>query len=151
MSVTLPLYPQQPAPGWCADFVGIPYDMGGRGPDLFDCWGLCWLVLEKHFGVAAPRYEGVEWARHDRTSRTTCGKTINDFAAAYYIPVEAGEERGGEIILLRMAGQPLHCGIVAAPGWMLHSAEGSESALERYDNALWRNRVEGLHRLKALA
>ena len=148
---TIPAYSRDPAPEWCARFVGIPYELAARQPDLLDCWGLCWKVLIDQFKVDAPSYEGVVWSTKDKgLKRAATGEQIEAFAAADYIPIAPGWEAPGDIILLRIAGHPLHCGIVAAQGWMLHSAEGSDSALERYDEMFWRNRVSGFYRLRAL-
>lgn len=38
---------------WLNQYVGIPYEVGGRGPAL-DCWGLCCLVYQNELGIVLP-------------------------------------------------------------------------------------------------
>lgn len=145
MAVTLPPYPQDTPPGWCAPFIGLPYEEGERGPDRFDCWGLAMLVSREQFGVVIPTYEGVHWGPGNRADRNHTAAVIED-EKANYTEIEAGQERPGDLIVLRIASRPLHVGIIAAPGWMIHACDGSDSALERYDGMFWRNRVEAFYR-----
>lgn len=150
--VRLPAYRQDPAPGWCERFIGLPYREGGRGPDDFDCWGILLLVLQEQFGIAVPSYEGVHWGvGRNPAKRIETARTIAAERAAHWRPVEAGQEQPGDCIVLTIARQPLHVGAVASPGWMLHGAEGSDSALERYDGMCWRNRVDGFYRFTEAA
>lgn len=152
MGLALPPYRQEPAPGWCARFVGLPYNEGGRGPDVFDCWGILLLVLREQFGIVVPAYEDVHWGPGgDRAMRRKTASTIASERAAHWSPIPAGQEQPGDCIVLSIAGQPLHVGAVAAPGWMLHGSEGADSALERYDGMCWRNRVDGFFRFTEAA
>lgn len=148
--VRVPTYPQQPPPGWCARFVGLPYAEGARGPDAWDCWGLFWLVLHEQFGVEVPAYEGICWNRNDRASRVAADRHFRDEVEAHWIEIPAGWEQPGDGIALNIAGRPLHVGIVVEQGWMLHSADDADAALERYDGMLWRNRVGGFYRHRSL-
>ncbi len=139
----------QPVPTWAAQYIGIPYALGGRSMDGCDCWGLCVLVIADQFEKNPPRCEGWVW---DAKTRGDIRRSVGDFmdrvASTLFDPVEPGKEEAGDVILLRISGSPLHVGIVAAPGVMLHSAEGADSALERYDGTFWKKRVMGLYRLR---
>lgn len=146
MGVRLPSYPVVAPPAWCSRYVGLPYEEGARGPAKWDCWGLLWLVLQEQFGVEVPNYEGVGWSRKDGASRKAADHHFRDEALANWIEIPAGWEQPGDALALSIARRPLHVGIVATPGWMLHSAEDSDAALERYDGMAWRNRVLGFYR-----
>lgn len=148
MAVVLPSYPRTPAPGWCSRWIGLPHEMGGRGPDAWDCWGLLMLVLDKQAGLKIPAYEGVDWDRDSRESRRGTAEYIAEQRRLNWTPVEPGQERPFDCIVLLLAGRPLHVGCVASPGWMLHSSDGAGSAVERYDSLLWRHRVDGFWRLR---
>jgi cell wall-associated NlpC family hydrolase len=139
------------APGWCAPFIGLPYERGARGPDLWDCWGLLGLVLKKQFGLIVPAYEGVSWKGRDRASHDLVTGVVESESAARWAPValDSMSEQPGDAIVLRIMGHPLHVGVVAAPGWMLHASEDAESALERYDGLCWHNRVQAFWRFAA--
>lgn len=149
MALQLPPYPMQPAPAWVLPYIGLPYEKGARGPDAWDCWGLLLKVHAEQFDIVHPAYEGVQWGK-DRESRTMTADVVNN-EARDWLAVTPGEERAGDALTLAIAGNPLHCGIVASPGWMLHSAEDADSSLERYDGMVWRSRVLGIHRPRALA
>lgn len=147
MGIPLHSRPVCQAPGWCAPFIGLPYDRGARGPELFDCWGLIMLVGHRQFGLPVPAYEGVVWHNgRDKAGRDGTAAVVKRESAALWEPVE--DEQPGDAVVLRMFGEPLHVGIVAAPGWMLHASEGADSALERYDGMAWHARVLGFHRFR---
>ena len=38
------------------DLIGKPYKHNGRGPDFYDCWGLC-LEVAKRLGRELPEYD----------------------------------------------------------------------------------------------
>jgi cell wall-associated NlpC family hydrolase len=148
MGAVLPdSYPVEPAPAWVAEYIGLPFEMGGRGPDAFDCWGLTWLVLRRHFRLTVPAFCGVVWDTDDRATRIEAGGVIKRASETHFEEVKPGRERPGDVILLRISGRPLHIGLVVLPGLMLHTADDSDSATERYDGMLWRNRVEGFYRV----
>ncbi|MBE3605150.1 C40 family peptidase [bacterium] len=59
---------------------------------------------------------------------------------------EAAPEQLGDVILLRVRGQPCHVGVVVARGKFLHAFEGTRSCVERYDGLKWRRRIMGFYR-----
>lgn len=42
-----------------ARYIGSPYQIGGRGPVEFDCWGLLWWIYRSEFGIILPEYPGI--------------------------------------------------------------------------------------------
>lgn len=133
-------------PAWAAEYVGIPYRTHGRGRDGADCWGLLDMVLRERLGQAWRPYEGADWFKGQSPA------TVSRDAVAYasgFTPVRAGEERLGDGILLRMRGHPLHCGLVVAPGLMLHTHEQADSVIESYRTMLWEKRIVGFYRYAA--
>lgn len=149
MRATVPSYSPDPAPGWVAPYIGIPYELRGRSKDGCDCWGLCWIVLEEQFGINAPCMDGVAWDTDSTPfERRRAAQEIIKTQQEYFDAIPAGYEEAGDILLLSLAGHPLHMGLVVAPGWMLHSAHDADSALERYDGMVWRKRVDGFYRVR---
>jgi cell wall-associated NlpC family hydrolase len=59
---------------------------------------------------------------------------------------EVTPEQFGDVILLRVRGQPCHVGVVVARGKFLHSLEGTQSCVERYENLKWHRRTLGFYR-----
>jgi hypothetical protein len=56
------------------------------------------------------------------------------------------QPREYDVVLMRVAGHPVHCGIALSDVWMLHTMRGHGAALERYMGAKWRSRIHGVYR-----
>lgn len=132
-------------PEWTADYIGIPHEPGASSMEACDCWGLLRLAYNAHSGRVLPPYSGPVWR-----SRRQPYEPIGEAAAGYseqFQPVASGEERLFDGILMRMKGIPIHCGLVVAPGWMLHVQQGADATIERYrPSLLWENRIVGFYR-----
>lgn len=129
-------------PAWVGDYVGLPYQEGGRVRSGLDCYGLLRLVINERFGGALPEYEAIVWCE-DRDLLAS----LMEERVRLWQPVRQGRERAGDGVLLRVMGRPIHVGVVIAPGWMLHVESGCDSVLERYDiGTRWERRVLGFYR-----
>jgi len=132
-------------PEWTADYIGLPFREKGRDRDGLDCWGLVRLVLAEQFGVLLPSYAD-DYActlEVSENARLISGRKGD------WSEVPAGEERAGDVLLLRMAGHECHVGIVVAPGIMLHIEAGHDAVWDRYHGLRWKNRVVGAYRWAA--
>lgn len=76
-------------------FLGKPWTPGGRGPDAFDCWGLCAYIYEHVFGASGAALAGFD----DPSSITSLGWT------AIAIP------RAFCVVLMRQRGGWFHAGL----------------------------------------
>lgn len=132
-------------PDWVAAYVGLPYVPGGRerAPGL-DCWGLVCLVWRERFGIESPRFEQVWWEAH--SDNAAIAAVIEANKRSRYQEVAPGAEQAGDAILMRMAGYPVHVGLVVAPGVMLHTHRNVDSCVERYAGFPWSRRVLGFYR-----
>ena len=131
-------------PIWLAHYIGLPFKEHGRDRSGLDCWGLVRLVLAEQFGFHVPSYT-LEY------SRTTDAQAISELISresADWRHIEPGDENLGDVIVLRMRGQPMHVGFVAGDGQMLHVERGINSALERYTTARWSSRIESVYRYR---
>lgn len=139
-----------PKPAWAADYIGIPWRDTGRDRSGCDCWGLARLVLWERFGIEVPLYAGVGYETHDNDALAKLIADERDAAwARAWRPILVAEARAGDLILLAMEKRPIHLGLVAAPGWMLHIEEGVDSACEAYDDMKWGRRVAAVYRHEA--
>lgn len=130
-------------PDWAVDYVGLPFEAGGRGRAGSDCYGLLALVLREQFGKVVPAYDGIGF--EDGCDRAA----LAAFMEAHrmdWIEVPPGQEQPGDGILMRMMGHPIHVAIVVAKGWMLHIEDGIDACLERYDGSKWQKRIMGFYR-----
>lgn len=119
------------------DYSGIPYLRRGRDRQGLDCWGLVRLWYRDELGLALPSFADLD------DGEAATAQELAARAREQWRQVETPE--AGDVILLR--GDPLHVGVVLAPGLMLHTTRKlGASAVERYDTGRWRHRVQGFFR-----
>ena len=129
-------------PDWVNAYVGLPFKEHGRNREGVDCWGLVRLVLAERFGRRLPSYADGYASTGDAAD---IGRLIRGEMGPWR-PVPERGEQAGDVVLMRLLNQPMHVGVVVAPGWMLHIEDGIDACLESYDGARWRRRVLGLYR-----
>jgi len=134
-------------PEWTSRYVGIPFRSHGRDRSGCDCYGLVRLVLREQFGVEVPSYAGDYPDALERAevaaliARRQCSFSAGDGGSWRAIAAPAP----GAAIVLRIAGEPWHVGVVIAERWFLHLRPGTDSCLERYDSIRWRRRIGGFY------
>lgn len=122
-------------------YVGSPY----RFPA--GCWDLVVRVYAEQLGIALPSYSA--WLAEHSERHEYAAKIAEESDAWAEVP--KGQERPGDVVLLRMHGIPSHVGVVAEPGRFLHAVPGTSACLERYRDAAWARRVVGFYRHRAAA
>ena len=130
-----------PVPIWAGHYIGLPFRDHGRDRSGVDCWGLVRLVMAEQFGVALPSL--INEYRH--TADRAIGPLI-EAESAHFTAIAAGQEKQGDIIVLRLHGQPMHIGLVLGDGQMLHAEDGIETSIARYRGPRWLDRIYGFYR-----
>lgn len=125
---------------WARDYIGIPFQYRGREHSGCDCYGLVELVLSEVFDVAVRDFDYAS----DVDETTVADLFEEGLREAEWQRVI--EPRPGDVVLLRIEGHPVHCGIVVGDGRMLHTMEGVNSHIERIDGERWFDRVYGYYR-----
>lgn len=121
-------------------FIGIPYRNRGDSFDGCDCWGLVWLFHRHALGRTIPRYAGyLDAEGPDIPARIRAG-----WAEWQDIPIGAAE--AGDVLALRVAGLPVHVGVVVSPGTMLHVLDGRMSCLESFTTGAWSRAIARIGR-----
>lgn len=133
-------------PGWCARFIGAEFEARGRGP-RYDCWGMARAVWQEQFGLDVPSYAEGYATTNDREEIAALIRG----ALGPWRPVALEEARAGDGLLLRMQGEPMHVGVIVAPGRFLHVIQGANACLDDYRRPQWARRVLGVYRHEALA
>lgn len=131
-----------PIPFWAGHYIGLPFREHGRDSAGLDCWGLVRLVLAEQFGLAVPSYAHAYTAS---TREDELGPLIRRESRKWR-RVPAGQESCGDIVVLRMRGEPMHVGIVLGDRSMLHIDRRIDSAIEPYSSLRWKDRVIGFFR-----
>lgn len=134
-----------PVPLWAGHYIGLPFLDHGRDRRGLDCWGLVRLVLAEQYNQPLPSF--IHEYQHTRAVDAISTLIQREIPAWENIP--AGHEHCGDVVVLRLRGQPLHVGTVLGDGQMLHIESGINSAIERYTGPRWQDRVFGFYRFKS--
>jgi cell wall-associated NlpC family hydrolase len=123
------------------DYIGIPYVSKGRSFKGCDCWGLVYLYYKHEYNIELPTY--TSWYI-DVENLSVLDYTVNTNKNKDYILVD--KPQVGDIVLFRIKGYVVHCGVYIGNGEFLHNFFGTNSCIERLDSVKWNKRVEGFYR-----
>ena len=131
-----------PVPIWAGRYIGLPFRDHGRDRSGLDCWGLVRLVLSGQFGIAMPSLA----AAYEHTLALDDISSVIAREIPHWQEIAAGQERCGDVIVLRLHGLPLHVGVVLGDAQMLHVEARIDSAIESYAGLRWKDRIHGFYR-----
>ena len=127
---------------WAREYVGIEFAEHGDGRDGANCWGLVRLVQREQCDRTIPVY-GLRTV--DPTDSAAVAREVAQ-AIGEWMEVAPGREEEFDAVLMRIAGEPCHIGIVVRAGTMLHIRRGANAIIERYESIKWRSRIIGFYR-----
>lgn len=134
-------------PAWVTQYIGLPFQELGRGPDAFDCWGLVRWILLREADIEAPDYSE---AYQDVGDRVAVPRAIKRGLERDFVSVERPELF--DLIIIRTGGRSIpvaamHVGLVLDRSSFIHVPEGAQlSTLDRYTERMWERRIEGFWR-----
>ena len=131
-----------PIPYWAGQYIGLPFVEHGRSIYGLDCWGLVRLVMFEKFNLVLPDYSKEYSNTYSKSEISALIKREN----VKWHEIHAGKEKLGDIIVLRMRGEPMHIGLVLGDSRMLHIERHVNSAIEPYNNNRWKDRIVGFYR-----
>jgi cell wall-associated NlpC family hydrolase len=129
---------------WVKKYIGVPFVSNGRAKDGCDCYGLSRLVLLNEYGVQLPELSD------DYTDALNLAETARLFAehlptlAVEKIPEQ--EERA--VVVITEHGRPVHIGVVAGGGYILHTGIKTGAVCQRATHPGLRGRIEGYYRVR---
>jgi cell wall-associated NlpC family hydrolase len=130
-------------PAWAAKWVGLEFESKGRGPERFDCWGLCRAAVIERFGVALPMY--VEGYR-DAEDAAEVARVVAAALPAWRA-VGTEERREGDVVLLRtQSGHGAHVGLLVGDGFVLEMLPHVRSVCTRSGGPIFGPRILGAFR-----
>src|SRR5690606_26338934 len=109
-------------------------------------WGLLALIYSERLGIVLPSFRD----DYQTTADAEAVTGLIDGHMQPWRPIEAGQERAGDALLMSMGGRPRHVGVVVAPGHVLHIEDGAGSIVESYRSSRLRRRVLGFYRHESL-
>ena len=101
-------------------YIGRPWVAGAQGPDSFDCWGFVRYVLKHEYGYAVPQVNV-----NPECLRDVLHAFRTDLAFTAFM--EVPYPRGGDVVLMRQAKNPVHAGLWldVDGGGVLHCVRGN--------------------------
>lgn len=130
-------------PSWITGYLQLPFQEHGRTRAGLDCYGLVRLILAEQQGIALPSY-AEDYAT--TTDVEAIAALVRGEVASAWRAVPVSEARLCDVAILRMAGQPMHVGLVLDQPYFVHTMRGAWSCVERWDALLWRKRLLGVVR-----
>lgn len=127
-------------------YIGTPWESGGRNKDdALDCWGLVWSIYNEVYGLYLPSLSDIHIANGFTETAEAISSVYPSIHKNFYEPDDTQE---GDIIMLNMAGQPIHIGVCLDHQRMIHTTQKVGCVVEKFKQRVWLNRVEGIYRHK---
>lgn len=135
-----------PALGWSNCYVSPPVGFvdGGRDPAGWDCWGLVRWVYEHELGLALPSHDD----EYDSVNDSPALLRIFEAEREAWTQVE--KPQSFDVAWISIAGRECHVGLVVEPGTLLHVLDRAGTRLVRTESPLWKRRIHGYYRHRAL-
>ena len=105
-------------PAWVSQYIDLPFEK-------YNCWQLICLVYSEQFNIDIPSFDDEYVHALDAENINT----IYQREMQLWQPVTAPAL--GDIIVLRVGGQPWHAGLVLTARDMLHTEKKLNSEIER--------------------
>jgi cell wall-associated NlpC family hydrolase len=129
---------------WVKKYIGIPFVSNGRDKDGCDCYGLVRLVLLSEYGVTLPELSD------DYTDALNLTQTARLFAE--HLPALAVEKipepEEKAVVIITERGRPVHIGIAAGGGYILHTGVKTGAVCQRAAHPGLRGRIGGYYRVR---
>lgn len=120
------------------DYIGIPYGNRGRTHAGCDCYGLISLIYADMRGIILDPLDG--YSNSDDAKQV---QTVIEKESRHWLKVD--KPKVYDVIVFRMKGKPCHVGMYIGGGKFIHSLKNRNSCVERLNNAVWVNLVEGYY------
>ena len=132
------------------EYLGIPFEDGGRDRCGCDCWGLVRLVLYEKHGVTVPAYGDIGVADLLHIARTM----QQAVATGPWAEVKRDQLQAGDVVVLKNILKPVqfpcHVGIMIDGNKMLHTEFAAGAHIVLVDDKTVKDRIICYRRHKDL-
>lgn len=135
-----------PIPFWAGYYIGLPFEEHGRTISGLDCWGLVRLVFGEQYNICLPSYAQ---AYDSTNNEKELGPLIRKESSKWR-RIKKGQEQLGDVIVMRIRGEPMHVGLVLGDHTMLHVQRNINSCIEKYKKRRWKGRIIGFFRHRGM-
>lgn len=127
---------------WVQEYIGIPFQSGGRDRRGLDCYGLIRLVLMEQYECTLPLLDG----KYDNALN------LYDTSPLFFqqLPILTEKIAGPQeraLALLEMHQLPCHLGLFCGGESIIHSRAGVGVVAERLDSRRLPGRITGWYRV----
>lgn len=136
---------------WVSQYIGIPYKPLGYTREGCNCWGLVNLIEHEVFHRWTPKHDSFEYnGPEDRIEATAIikGGLAHALRLSWFELKDQKMMNEGDVILLKLYGLPIHCGVAISSSKMIHIMKGIDSCIERVWTPLWERRMFGVYRCR---
>lgn len=119
-------------------YIGIPFEYGGRTRKKLDCYGLVMLLYKDIHGIEIP----------DVISPTFLAD-IADLVSVEKLKWEPCELEVGAVIIFNVRGYGCHVGYYLGNDKMIHTWEGTGGVMIERISFSWKHRIMGVYRWKS--
>ena len=119
-------------PKWVGKYIGLPFEQ-------YNCWQLMCEVYNTEFDISLPHFEN----EYENSKDAKNIKAIYEREFKRFKKIE--HQKDFCFIVIRMQGQPWHCGLVVDTNVMLHTERGIGAVCQRFNTLEWKNRVIGYY------
>jgi cell wall-associated NlpC family hydrolase len=127
------------------DLLGVEFQYGGRGPAVYDCYGLVMECERRSTGREIPDYRSPK-ALEEIASKMA-GEKYRWICVAKKeegVPIPFSAMQPGRALEIRVRGYACHVGFIHKPRKFLHTWEGTGGVTQE-DIELWRARILGVY------
>jgi cell wall-associated NlpC family hydrolase len=121
----------------------VPFQERGRSHAGIDCWGLVYLIHREQLGSFVPAYDGAYECSDDREEIAALIRKERELSWA---PVPADRVQEGDVVVLRILGEPWHCGVMLDKTMFVHIERNALVVRESIESMRWAKRIEGFYR-----
>ena len=127
---------------WVQEYIGIPFQSGGRDRTGLDCYGLIRLILMEQYGCTLPLLDG----KYDNALN------LYDTSPLFFqqLPILTEKIAGPQeraLALLEMHQLPCHLGLFCGGESIIHSRAGVGVVAERLDSRRLPGKIVGWYRV----
>jgi len=127
-------------------YIEVPWDEKGSDGSFSgsNCYGLVRLIYQEEFGISLPKYEGVGYTKGIDKQELGCLYVREK--SRWWEDIECPS--CGDVVWLRVAGNPYHVGVMLSSDTFIHIEEGCGPVIEAINTPRWARRVNGYVRWK---
>ncbi len=128
---------------WFGNYVGIPFETGGRSWEGCDCYGLVYLVLKERYFIELPMLNN----SYSNALDTTMVHEVIKHNKPLLRGSEENQPKEGCVVVMSSGTSAMssHIGICVTDTLILHATQGMGACVEPFSELMKRKKIEGIY------